>query len=81
MGEMATMNMGDPTNSIPMQGAPGPMGYIDMGGMFTIVKIREGITSYEDPGWYPHPDGTTAREVTESELKIDGITIPPPRKV
>jgi manganese oxidase len=81
MGEMATMNMGAPKNSIPMLGAPGPMGYIDMGGMFTIVKIREGITSYEDPGWYPHPDGTTAREVTESELKIDGITIPPPRKV
>jgi hypothetical protein len=31
-----------------------------MGGMFTVVKIREGITSYEDPGWYDHPAGTVA---------------------
>jgi hypothetical protein len=31
-----------------------------MGGMFTVLKIREGITSYEDPGWYQNPPGTVA---------------------
>ena len=52
MGEMGEMGMRVPRNSIPMVGGPGPFSYIDMGGMFTIVKVREGITSYEDPGWY-----------------------------
>ncbi len=36
---------------------------IEMGGMFTILKVREGITSYEDPGWYHHPEGTLAQKV------------------
>lgn len=40
MGEMAEMGMAVPKNSIPMLGAPGPFGYVDMGGMFTIVKVR-----------------------------------------
>jgi hypothetical protein len=35
-----------------------------MGGMFTILKVRDGITSYEDPGWYKHPAGTLARKVS-----------------
>ena len=26
-----------------------------MGGMFTVLKVRDGITSYDDPGWYKHP--------------------------
>ena len=39
-----------PKNSIPMLGAPGPFSYIDMRGMFTILKVREGLTSYDDPG-------------------------------
>jgi manganese oxidase len=78
MGEMAVMNMGAPKNSIPMIGGDGPMGYIDMGGMFTIVKIREGITSYENPGWYHHPEGSVAREATPIELVKDGILSPPP---
>jgi hypothetical protein len=34
-----------------------------MGGMFTIVKVRAGITSYADPGWYQAPAGTRARKV------------------
>jgi hypothetical protein len=31
--------------------------------MFTVVKIRPGITSYEDPGWYKQPPGTAAYKV------------------
>jgi hypothetical protein len=27
----------------------------EMGGMFTPLKAREGLTSYADPGWFKHP--------------------------
>lgn len=60
-----------PKNSIPMLGGPGPFSYIDMGGMFTILKVREGITSYNDPGWYNNPEGTVALSATNSELQRD----------
>jgi hypothetical protein len=37
-----------------------------MGGMFTVIKVREGLArgDYRDPGWYEHPAGTVAREWT-----------------
>ena len=43
----------------------GPFGTIEMGGMFTVVKVREGLEAgdYRDPGWYKHPPGTVAYEV------------------
>ena len=41
----------------------GQFGPISMGGMFTVLKIRDGITSFEDPGWYKNPDGTVASKV------------------
>jgi FtsP/CotA-like multicopper oxidase with cupredoxin domain len=61
MGDM--MDMGRPRNTLPMMGGAGPFGPIEMGGMFTLLKVREGITSYEDPGWYKHPPGSVARKV------------------
>jgi len=61
MGGM--MDMGRPRNTLPMMAGQGPFGPIQMGGMFTILKVREGITSYEDPGWYAQPPGTVARKV------------------
>ena len=76
MGEMAQMGMPSPKNSIPMAGGPGPFDYIAMGGMFTVLKVREGITSYEDPGWYEHPPGTVADKARDEDLKRDGIQIP-----
>jgi FtsP/CotA-like multicopper oxidase with cupredoxin domain len=57
------MDMGRPKNTLPMMTGTGPFGPIEMGGMFTLLKVREGITSYDDPGWYPHPPGTLARKV------------------
>ena len=69
MGEM--MDMGAPRNSIPMMGGAGPFGRIDMGGMFTILKVRDGITSYEDPGWYRHPNGSVAEPVGENGSSTD----------
>jgi hypothetical protein len=74
MGEMAEMEgMPVPRNSIPMRGGRGPFGAIDMGGMFTVLKVREGLASYDDPGWYEHPDGTVASLASATELRRDGV--------
>ncbi len=62
-----------PPNSIPMLGAQGPHDYILMGGMFTMVKVRTGLRSYEDPGWYANPPGTMALPADPKELERDGI--------
>lgn len=78
MGDMAehieSGHMMVPKNSIPMIGGRGPFDYITMGGMFTIVKIREELASYEDPGWFVNPEGTVARPAAAHELRADGIT-------
>jgi FtsP/CotA-like multicopper oxidase with cupredoxin domain len=63
-GMGAMMDMGRPKNTLPMMAGRGPFGDIQMGGMFTLLKVREGVTSYDDPGWYKQPDGTAARKVS-----------------
>ena len=60
-----------PKNSIPMVGARGPFDYITMGGMFTLLKVREQLASYDDPGWYKHPPGTVADVASADELRRD----------
>ncbi len=79
MGDMAEMGMAVPRNSIPMVGGTGPFGYITMGGMFTILKVREGISRDDDPGWYQHPPGTLSEAASQAELERDGIVIAPSR--
>ena len=76
MGEMSSMGMPLPKNSISMVGTPGPFGPIDMGGMFTLLKVRERLAGDGDPGWYVHPPGTVAGEATAAELARDGIAVP-----
>jgi manganese oxidase len=76
MADMGEMGMKNPRNSIPMTGGEGPFGYITMGGMFTIFKVREGITSYEDLGWYKHPPGSVAAIASAEELGRDAIELP-----
>jgi hypothetical protein len=73
MADMGPMGMPVPRNSLPMMGGPGPFDYIAMGGMFTVIKIRDGITSYDDPGWYPHPEGTVASLAAAGAMQRDGI--------
>ena len=75
MGEMAEMGMPVPKNSIPMVGAPGPFSYVDMGGMFTVLKVRDDLANYDDPGWYKHPAGTVATIATADALRRDGIDV------
>jgi hypothetical protein len=75
MGDMGEMGMPVPKNSIPMVGARGPFDYITMGGMFTIVKVRESLSGDGDPGWYKHPAGTVASKASADELSRDGIQV------
>jgi FtsP/CotA-like multicopper oxidase with cupredoxin domain len=56
-------HMPGPPNTLPMMMGHGPFGPLDMGGMFTVVKIRDAITRFDDPGWYRHPPGTVAWRV------------------
>jgi hypothetical protein len=44
----------------------GQFGALDMGGMFTVVKVRRGQKrgDYSDPGPFRHPAGTVAYEFT-----------------
>lgn len=59
-----------PENTLPMVSGVGPYGNIEMGGMFTTVKVRDDIApgDYSDPGWYQAPKGTVAARVDDSGL-------------
>lgn len=67
MADMGSMEMPLPENTLPMMSGQGPFGPIEMGGMFTTLKVRAGMAAddYRDPGWYRHPKGTVAFEYTE----------------
>jgi FtsP/CotA-like multicopper oxidase with cupredoxin domain len=64
MADMGAMEMPLPDNTLPMMTGKGPFGALEMGGMFTVVKVRDGLArnDYRDPGWYQHPKGTVAYE-------------------
>ena len=66
MADMGEMEMPLPDNTVPMMTGWGQFGPIEMGGMFSVVKVREGLAAddYSDPGWYEHPQGTVAYEWT-----------------
>jgi hypothetical protein len=66
MADMGSMRMPLPENTLPMMTGMGPFGPIEMGGMFTVMKVRAGLAKndYRDPGWYEHPKGTVAYEWT-----------------
>ena len=66
MAEMGAMEMPLPENTLPMMTGQGQFGSIEMGGMFTVLKVRPDLKSgdYRDPGWYRHPARTVAYEWT-----------------
>jgi len=81
MGDMGEMGMAVPENSIPMLGGKGPFGGITMGGMFTIMKVRDTLADpHADPGNYQHPAGTVAERATAADLARDGISLPAEKK-
>jgi FtsP/CotA-like multicopper oxidase with cupredoxin domain len=77
------MEMAIPTNSVSMRNARGPRGTMTMGGMATVLKVRDHLDAgYADPGWYEAPAGTEASAATTADLERDGIdpdAAPPPR--
>ena len=62
-----------PKNSLPMIGGRGPQGYITMGGMFTILKIRADPAG--DSGWAAIDAKTQADVASPEDLAADGIKI------
>jgi manganese oxidase len=68
MADMAEMTMPIPDNTAPMMTGEGPFGGVEMGGMFSILKVRadQKAGDYSDPGWYKHPKGEVAYEWTGS---------------
>lgn len=73
MGGMGEMTMPMPKNSLPMRGGPGPFGYIDMGGMFSVLKVRDDPDTADINGWYPHPKGTVADIADPAKMAADGV--------
>jgi len=65
MADMAEMQMPLPDNTAPMMGGQGPFGPVEMGGMFSVLKVRRNQKpgDYRNPGWYRHPKGSVAREL------------------
>lgn len=63
---LAMGHMQGPNNTLPMSSGSGPHGDIEMGGMFTMVKVRDDLSpdDFSDPGWYDAPVGTTAYRVS-----------------
>jgi manganese oxidase len=96
MADMGEMEMELPENTAPMMTGTGPYGPVEMGGMFSMLKVRKDQKpgDYKDPGWYKQPPGTQAFEWTgalpeparfQSEMKasngfVPGLNNPPEAK-
>lgn len=76
MGGMGEMNMPIPANSLPMRTTPGPFAGIDMGGMFTVLEVRDNPQPSDVDGWYAHPPGTVASLADPARMAADGIAAP-----
>ncbi|MDF1485140.1 copper oxidase [Ramlibacter sp. H39-3-26] len=82
MADMGAMEMPLPDNTLPMMGGQGPFGPAEMGGMFSLLKVRRGQLpgDYGDPGWYQHPPGTRAAEwsgdAPDTVRAAPGATVP-----
>ena len=79
MHDMAEMEMPLPDNTTPMMAGTGPFGPIGMGGMFSVVKVRDDQRpgDYSDPGPYRHPSGTLASEYTAELAQAPQGSAPP----
>ncbi|KFN42962.1 multicopper oxidase family protein [Arenimonas oryziterrae] len=66
-------HMPGPPNTLPMMMGSGPFGKLEMGGMFTVLKVRE---SGAHSDWYQNPAGTVARRVSSDP----GFGQPPRRQ-
>jgi manganese oxidase len=67
MDDMDQMQMKGPANTLPMMGGKGNFGSVGMGGMFTILKVRDNLKDYDHPGDYVYPPGTVASVVKDTD--------------
>jgi len=81
MADMGEMSMPLPDNTLPMMTGTGPYGPIEMGGMFTTLKVRQNQKpgDYSDPGWFKQPAGTQAFEWSGSLPATQGDRPPDTR--
>ena len=72
-------HMKGPENTLPMMMGKGPFGNLEMGGMFTLIKVRDDLApgDFRDPGWYPNPPGTVARRVSTDPEFGEPVRAPP----
>jgi hypothetical protein len=51
-----------------MMTGEGPFGPVEMGGMFSVLKVRRDQKpgDYSSPAWFQHPPGTVASEFTSA---------------
>ncbi len=65
MADMGEMEMPIPDNTARMMTGEGPFGSVEMGGMFSVVKVRKDQKAgdYSNPGWFQHPKGTVSYEL------------------
>lgn len=73
MGGMGEMDMPVPPNSLPMRGAHARHGYVDMGGMFSILKVRDKADAQDPAAWYQQPEGSMASPASPEDLSRDGF--------
>ena len=64
-----------PPNSLAMVGMRGPFGFVTMGGMFTVLKVRQSLPEGRNVGWYEHPEGTVSMRADPKDLARDGIDV------
>ena len=81
MADMGAMEMPLPDNTLPMMTGTGPFGPLEMGGMFTTLKVRKNQNTgdYSDPGNYAQPPGTQAFEWTGQLPQAPGDLPSPPK--
>ncbi|MFZ5841253.1 MAG: copper oxidase, partial [Pseudomonadota bacterium] len=65
-GHVAMGMLPGPENTLPMMAGEGQFGPLEMGGMFTVVKVRNDmkVGDYRDPGWYAYPPDKIARRIS-----------------
>ena len=87
MADMAEMEMPLPDNTARMMSGDGPFGSVEMGGMFSVVKVRRDQPrgDYRDSGWFRHPPGSVAWEWTgalaePARFKAEGAGSMPPAR-
>jgi len=66
-GHVAMGMLPGPENTLPMMAGEGQFGPLEMGGMFTVVKVRNDMKTgdYRDPGWYAYPPDKIARRISD----------------